>query len=484
MLINTKRNPGVLLAVLLLSSLCLAGGAGAATPLGANDDLARESLAYSQAMQAFLYAYPLTIADRELRRREKLKAPVRNAPMAPVNRLGHMSQIADADTDMPYSPNNDTVYTGVLLDLSLEPIILRMPEIKDRYAVIQIANGYFENQPYEYSPRVNGGDAVDLAFVGPDWHGTLPKGVKKVAMDTVHAFLAIRIALDGAHELDTVRAYQNQMSLTALSDWDNGPTGKLPAQPAPRKRPDYSGPFAFFEQAADLMAINPPPPRHHAINASLWRVGLFPGQPFDPDVLDPATRRGVQRALADAPTVIDYLSRNRGKRFPNGWDVGRYADDIVFDYAVRAAMALVGLMGNDPEEAIYLYTYYDANGDLLDAGKRYRIHFEPGTVPSILEKGFWSLTMYDGKNYRYVHNPIDRYAVGSRTGLTYNEDGSLDLWIQPTPPGEDKMTNWLPTSESAEGSFRVTLRIYGPDDRTVEELYDIELAIPPLEPLD
>lgn len=465
---------------LLMACMLVVSALGTAAEMGAKDGAAREALAYSQAMQAYLYTFPLIIADREIRRRERLTETVPNAPMAPVNRLGHMSQLADADTDMPYSPNNDTVYTGVLLDLSLEPIILRMPEIKDRYAVIQIANGYFENQPYEYSPRINGGDAVDLAFVGPNWHGTLPKGVRKVNMDTVHALLAIRIALDGVHELDTIRAYQDQMSLTALSDWDNGPTGKLPAQPKPRERTTYEGPFAYFKEAADLLSINPPPARHHAINASLWRVGLTPGRPFDPDQLDADTRRGIERALADGPMVIDYLSRNRGKRFPNGWDVGRYADNIVFDYPVRAAMSLVGLMGNDPEEAIYLYTYYDADDALLDAGGSYRLHFAPGATPDIQKLGFWSLTMYDGEDFRYVHNPIERYSLGSRSDLVYNDDGSLDIWVQPSRPSEDKVSNWLPTSGIAGDSFRVTLRIYGPTEKTVEALYGIRLSMPPL----
>ena len=218
-----------------------------------------EALAYSQALQAYLYTYPLIIGDRELRRRERLTQPMPNAPMAPVNQLGHMARLANAKTDMPYSPNNDTVYTGVVLDISQEPIVLHMPAIKDRYAVVQVANAYFENQPYSYSPRVNGAEAANLAFVGPGWQGDLPEGVEKVAMDTVHVYLAIRIALEGAHELDIVRSYQNQIALTALSDWQGHPSGKPPKQPAPRKRRQYQGAFAFFEQVADLMMINPPP---------------------------------------------------------------------------------------------------------------------------------------------------------------------------------------------------------------------------------
>ncbi len=36
--------------------------------------------------------------------------------------------------------------------------------------------------------------------------------------------------------------------------------------------------------------------------------------------------------------------------------------------------------------------------------------------------------MYDPESY-LVANPIDRYALGERSGLTYGDDGSLTLYI-------------------------------------------------------
>ena len=469
-----------------LAAVMAAGFLAASPPVvalaPANDEsdesAGREAIAYSHAMQAYMFAYPLLISDREIMLREQLKKPVAHAPIAKINRLGHMRALASAKSDMPYSPNNDTLYTGVTLDLKREPIILAMPEIKDRFAIVQMTNAYIENQPYVYSPRANGGDAAWLGFVAPDWTGELPEGVTEVRLDTNMAFLAIRIAVYDEDDLSPIHAYQDKISLTALSDWDNGPSSTPPQIPEPKTRTKYNDEFAYFRKAADLLADFPPPERHRAINASLWRIGLFPGEPYRPEELDPATRRGVERALKDGPKAIEYLRRNRGKRFPTGWDAGRYADNFVFDYAARAAIALVGLMGNDPQEAIYFYTYFDSEGEALNGDNRYRLHLEPEDIPDINSMGFWSVTMYDGVTFRFIENPIDRYSIGSKSNLKRNPDGSIDIWIQPDAPEEAKRGNWLPSPKG--DPFRVTFRIYSPKDHIVESFYDIELALPPL----
>ncbi len=449
----------------------------------ANDVDARglEALAYSTALQVYLFAFPLFITERERLRREKLDAPVPFEPAAPINQLGHMTALSAARGDLPFSPNVDTVYTGVSLDLRQEPIILDMPAIKDRYAVVQVVNAYVENQPYDYSPRTNGCERTWIGFVGPDWQGELPEGVKERRLDTNLGGIAVRIAAKDEADLEIVRAYQAQMSLTPLSEWKGGPSGKPATPPPPRPRKHYEGDFAWFREAVDLLAENPPPSGHKTIITTLWRIGIEPGEPFDPDTLDPATRQGVLRAEQDGPAMIEYLFKNRGRKFPNGWDTARYSRDFTSDYAARAAAALVGLMGNDPEEAIYLYTYYDANGDLLDGSKPYRIHIPAGRRPATSEIGFWSITMYGGRSFQFVENPIDRYCVSSRDTLVANEDGSFDIWVQADAPGGTRNTNWLPSPKG--GPFRVTFRIYSPVQELVDEFLAMTLALPPLQPV-
>jgi hypothetical protein len=66
--------------------------------------------------------------------------------------------------------------------------------------------------------------------------------------------------------------------------------------------------------------------------------------------------------------------------------------------------------------------------------------------------------MYDSDGY-LVPNPVDRYSIGpSHPPLMHQDDGSIVIAIQPTPPAETNV-NWLP---SRPGGFRLSLRLYGP----------------------
>jgi hypothetical protein len=69
--------------------------------------------------------------------------------------------------------------------------------------------------------------------------------------------------------------------------------------------------------------------------------------------------------------------------------------------------------------------------------------------------------MYDS-NYFFVNNPLNKYTVSPRNNLRYNQDGSLDIYIQNQSPGKDKEANWLP---APEGDFVLMLRMYWPEEK-------------------
>ena len=87
---------------------------------------------------------------------------------------------------------------------------------------------------------------------------------------------------------------------------------------------------------------------------------------------------------------------------------------------------------------------------------------------------FWSLTVHDKESY-LVDNPINRYALGDRSNLRYDDDGSLKAAIQSDPPGDEMEANWLPAP--AAGGFKLALRLYAPR----AEVADGSWAPPPVQ---
>lgn len=107
----------------------------------------------------------------------------------------------------------------------------------------------------------------------------------------------------------------------------------------------------------------------------------------------------------------------------------------------------------------------DSKGERLNGANQYILHFEKGQMPPVKENGFWSVTAYDSSNDLLIDNALNRYCINDRSMVRYNEDGSLDLYIQKERPTEDKAANWLPV---CDGDFHFILRIYLPKDEAVK----------------
>ncbi len=81
--------------------------------------------------------------------------------------------------------------------------------------------------------------------------------------------------------------------------------------------------------------------------------------------------------------------------------------------------------------------------------------------------------MYNAE-YFFVDNPLNRYSLSPRNELKYNDDGSLDLYIQKDSPGKEKESNWLP---APSGKFVLMMRLYWPQE-TAPSIIDGSWAPP------
>ena len=153
----------------------------------------------------------------------------------------------------------------------------------------------------------------------------------------------------------------------------------------------------------------------------------------------------------------------------DGWSTTMKAGQPGNGLLVRAAFARTLPAVNVVQEAAYWTTTVDSAGGKLNGQREYVLHFPAGQLPP--NDAFWSLTMTDVVGYM-VRNPIDRYSVGSQSGLTPNADGSIDIYIQRAAPTGHE-SNWLP---APAGSFKLMLRAYLPG----RAILDGEYHVPPV----
>jgi hypothetical protein len=446
----------------------LASGLATALPDPPVKDVPTEDEAAKLAEEGYVYGYPLVLMD--VTRQVMTAVPKPDHRRAPANQFNESTEFPDHTFTDVVSPNADTLYSVSWLDLSKGPIVLSLPDTNDRYYLMQMLDGW-TNVFAAPGTRTTGNRKGDYTVVGPNWKGTLPRGVQEIKAPTTMVWIIGRTQTNGKADYEAVRALKKQYKLVPLSAWgtDYTPPADVPVDPqidaktAPVQQVDKLSAAAFFARLAALMKDNPPAQADRPMVEKLARIGVVPGKPFDPAKLDPAVAKGIEQGVKDARAKLYAAGRSlSGVKRVNGWafplDLGRYGTD----YRHRAVIALALLGANLPEDSVYPMTGVDADGKPLTGANRYVLRFPKGQLPPV--KAFWSLTMYNGKRF-FVANPLDRYAIGDRDKLTLNDDGSLTLYLQHESPGKDKESNWLPAPKD---EFNLILRLFWPKQEVLD----------------
>jgi hypothetical protein len=375
--------------------------------------------------------------------------------------------------------NVDTLYSSAFLDLSKEPLVLSVPDTRGRYYLLPMFDAW-TNVFATPGKRTTGTGVAHFLISGPGWRGTIPAGLTQLKSPTNMAWILGRTQTNGPDDYDAVHAIQDGYTLVPLSAYGKPyvpPVATLDPsvdmKTPPVQQLERMTASEYFTALARLLTANPPPASDAPMLASLARIGIVPGQPFDSARLDPITARGVSGAVTAGLRRIQADARQVGTA-ANGWRIpspilGNFGNN----YGVRAAIALIAFGANLPADAIYPTAFTDGDGNGLNGANRYTLHFDKGRLPPV--RAFWSITMYNPQSF-FVENPIDRYAVSSWMPLKLNADGSLDIYIQQAAPDGDKAANWLP---APAGGFDVTLRMYWPTD-TAPSIIDGSWVPPPI----
>ena len=430
--------------------------------------LKKEAEAFALAAEAYVYGYPLVTMEYTRRVMTNVDKP--EGTRAPMGQFVRMRSYPTAQFRDVTAPNADTLYTTIWLDVSKEPWIVSVPDMKDRYFLLPMLDGW--TNVFEVpGKRTTGTKAQTFAITGPGWTGTLPAGVTESKSPTSMVWLLGRIYCTGTPEdYKAVHALQDKMSAVPLSSWGKPFTpdaGTVDAatdmKTAVREQVNALDAAAYFKLLAELLKTNPPAADDAPMVAKLARIGIVPGQDFDAAKLEPAVAKGLAKAPKPAQEqIMAWLKEGIAAgdfKLENGWAFSTKVGVYGTHYIQRALVTAIGLGANRPQDAVYPTS---TGPDLIkkySGDKKYVLRFEKGQLPPV--NGFWSLTMYD-KDYFFVDNPLNRYTLSQRNKLKANADGSVDLYLQAESPGKDKESNWLPAPKD---EFILMMRLYWPKEK-------------------
>jgi len=382
------------------------------------------------------------------------------------------------------APNADTLYTVVWLDVSSEPWIISAPDMKGRFFLLPMLDGW-TTVFADPGKRTTGTAAQKFAITGPGWTGTLPAGVTEYRSATSMVWLLGRIYCTGTPEdYKAVHALQDQMTAVPLSSYGKPYTAapgivdpSVDMKTSIRDQVNAMDAASYFKLFAQLLKANPPVAEDAPMVAKLAKIGIVPGQDFDASKLDPAVAKGLAAVPKPAQEkIMVWLKEGVAAgdmKLTDGWAFTTKTGLYGTSYRQRALVTAIGLGANRPQDAVYPTSEGPDIVKKYSGANKYVLHFNKGELPPV--DGFWSLTMYDA-NYFFVPNPINRYTVSQRNKLKGNADGSVDLYVQNESPGKDKEPNWLPAPKD---QFILMMRLYWPKEKP-PSILDGSWKIPPV----
>jgi hypothetical protein len=479
----------VIVLFFLLSALALTASAAQKTKAKAELTPAE---ARSIAKEAFLWGmHPVAIYHLRYNLAQNEKGP----RYVGINRLSWDRKPMKALPRVATTPNATTLYGFAALDLSKEPVVITVPEIKDRYWSIQLYDNY-ARWWHLIGNQFNAPGPVRRLVIGPNWSGKLPEGF--VGADIVQsssdfAGVGARVALtdDTDEEFKVVNAIQDRITVMSLSQWIAAGRKEVKAEDVPLTK----GAYPIFPGMETVKE----PGRLKGVDFLRWvslilndasftkqtdgyqeieafarfeRLGLKAGKTFDPENLTPAIKAAVEDGIEDGrKDVLAQIAKGFGVQ-RNGWS---FSNDLGYrdtDWLQRARWGFIAIGAPVPSRShTAAFCLKDSQGRPLSGEYRYTITFDLNDMPPVTE--FWEMPLYDREGYFY-DNPINRYSLNSymlKRGKLHTEGGKLVIYVQHDQPADPKQRqNWLPAPKDG---FQFAARFYGPYTPVIEGSYNM-----------
>ena len=369
-----------------------------------------------------------------------------------------------------YTPNSDTPYAMVPLDLSDGPIVVELPP----GSLIGVVNDVNQRWVMDLGlPGPDAGKGGMHVIAPPGYRGMLPSGYYTGVSTTNRVVLALRsipangdvpgaIALIKRVKVRPVKPLNGWTNVEWIDitdqDWDSTP-GKL------------ENSLAYWELLHRIVDSEPAYDAYRGEYGELATLGITKGRPFEPDdrmkriLVDAAERANAQmrvQAFADRRSDrIVWKDRQWewvSLRPENGtFDTPTYSDlEAREKWFYQAVIESPAMFRRDPGAgSLYWLATRDAAGAYLDGATTYKLSV-PQPVPAKL---FWSVTVYDPETRSEIRTEQGKAALRSLIELNRAKGPVVELYFGPEAPagGEDRWIKTIP----GKGWF-CYFRIYGP----------------------
>jgi hypothetical protein len=429
------------------------------------------------AKEAYLYGFPVVEMYKTLYTQAVDKGGQNFK--APFNQIGNTAMVFTPKDTAFVTPNSDTPYSFVWLDLRAEPVVLGLPAVEEnRYYSVQLIDLYTQNFAY-LGTRTTGNKGGSFLIAGPGWKGQPSAKIDRVVRsETEIAYALYRTQLFSNDDLPAVKKVQDGYAVTPLSRFQGSPPiQRAPAVNWPEPEAGMSDTPDVFRYLNFMLAFAPPQAVEEGLLKRFAKIGIEAGLPFDVKALKPDQLVALTAGISDGKAEFAQFKKTKVDTHEvSSGDLFGSREHLKNNYLYRYAGANMGIFGNSADEAAYLGYFVDSQGEPADASKHdYILHFAQGALPPA--NAFWSLTLYDGKTKLLVDNPLNRYLINSRMlpELKLDADGGLTLYVQRGAPGKDKESNWLP---APNGLFYGVLRIYLPKPEVASGQWKLPLLTP------
>ncbi len=102
------------------------------------------------------------------------------APVAPLNRLGMLTDYVEPEERMVACPNQDVVYGIGALALDESPVVIQVPDFGDRFWMYQIVD--LRTDSFAELGKMYGAQPGFYLLLGPGWEGTAPRASQECSV--------------------------------------------------------------------------------------------------------------------------------------------------------------------------------------------------------------------------------------------------------------------------------------------------------------